>query len=78
MQVHDDKQMQHVASDRLQRSASNCHEEDDGDYYILDRAAFNQGINAQYDIIIQRGGAVPTIIAKGPHAVAVPVRHGKK
>lgn len=28
----------------------------DQDYFVIDRAAFNQGVNAQYDIIIQRGG----------------------
>ena len=48
------------------------------DYFIIDRAAYNQGVNAQYDMIIQRGGAMPTLIAKGPHAVALPVRHGTK
>lgn len=37
--------------------------------YAIDRAAFNQGINAQYDIIIQEDIA-QTLVAKGPGAVA--------
>ena len=39
----------------------------------IDRAAFNQGINAQYDISIQEELA-QTLVAKGPGAVADP--HG--
>lgn len=41
--------------------------------YAIDRAAFNQGINAQYDISIQEELA-QTLVAKGPGAVADP--HG--
>lgn len=35
----------------------------------IDRAAFNQGENAQYDFQISGGGTAQTIIAKGPGAV---------
>ena len=48
MQIHEDKQVQHTASDRLQGSS--------GDYFVIDRAAFNQGENAQFDMQITRGG----------------------
>lgn len=37
--------------------------------YAIDRAAFNQGMNAQYDISIQEDIA-QTLVAKGPGAVA--------
>jgi DNA (cytosine-5)-methyltransferase 1 len=36
---------------------------------ILDRASFNQGINAQYDPQIEVTETCPTVISKGPHAV---------
>lgn len=36
----------------------------------LDRAAFNQGKNAQYDIGISENGIAQTVVAKGPGAVA--------
>lgn len=39
--------------------------------YAIDRAAFNQGANAQYDISIQEELA-QTLVAKGPGAVADP------
>lgn len=42
-------------------------------YFILDRASFNQEINAQYDIDIRAWGAAPTVIARGLHGVAVPL-----
>ena len=51
MQIHEDKQVQHTASDRLQGSS--------GDYFVIDRAAFNQGENAQFDMQITRGGVHP-------------------
>lgn len=38
--------------------------------YALDRASFNQGINAQYDFEISDNGINSTIVAKGPSAVA--------
>ena len=37
--------------------------------YSLDRAAYNQGINAQYDIGIDDSGTAHTLVAKGPGAV---------
>lgn len=37
--------------------------------YSLDRAAYNQGINAQYDIGIDDSGKAHTLVAKGPGAV---------
>lgn len=40
--------------------------------FAIDRAAFNQGINAQYDISIQDNGMMQTLVAKGPNAVGVP------
>lgn len=40
--------------------------------YAIDRAAFNQGKNAQYDISIKNDGLMQTIVAKGPNAVGVP------
>lgn len=43
--------MQHAASNGLQRSTS--------DYFVIDRAAFNQGENAKYGIEIRRGKVLP-------------------
>ena len=37
---------------------------------IIDRAAFNQGANAQYDIKIEEGQTMSSLVAKGPHGVA--------
>ena len=39
---------------------------------VIDRAAFNQGKNAQYDIRIEETETMDTLVAKGPHAVAHP------
>jgi DNA (cytosine-5)-methyltransferase 1 len=36
---------------------------------IIDRAAFNQGQNAQYDIKIEEGQTMSSLVAKGPHGV---------
>ena len=44
-----------------------------GDYFIIDRAAFNQGENAKFDMQITRGGYCPTLVARGPCAVVTPV-----
>ena len=38
--------------------------------YVIDRAAFNQGANAQYDIRIEEGDAMSALVARGPHAIA--------
>jgi hypothetical protein len=37
---------------------------------LIDRAAFNQGINAQYDTHISDDPVSPSLVARGPHAVA--------
>jgi site-specific DNA-cytosine methylase len=44
---------------------------------VIDRAAFNQGENAQYDPVIREDDAMPSMVARGPHAVAVPFRKSK-
>ena len=44
---------------------------------VIDRAAFNQGINAQYDPQIEQTQTCPTIVSKGPHAVQVPCVTGE-
>ena len=36
---------------------------------LIDRAAFNQGINAMYEPIISDDPVIPTIVARGPYAV---------
>lgn len=40
---------------------------------VIDRSAYNQGKNAKFDITISDGGVAPTVIAKGPSAVALDV-----
>ena len=37
---------------------------------VIDRAAFNQGANALYDPQIKESHTSPTVISRGPHAVA--------
>lgn len=44
--------------------------------YAIDRAAFNQGINAQYDISIQEN-LIQTCVAKGPNAVCYGIGNGQ-
>ena len=36
---------------------------------VIDRAAFNQGENAQFDIEIRETEVAPSLVARGPHAV---------
>ena len=36
---------------------------------LIDRAAFNQGQNAQYEPTISDDPVVPSLVARGPHAV---------
>jgi DNA (cytosine-5)-methyltransferase 1 len=38
--------------------------------FIVDRAAFNQGENAQYEPRIEESDIMSTLVARGPHAVA--------
>lgn len=45
--------------------------------YGIDRAAFNQGQNAKYGFSVEKE-VEPTIVAKGPGAVAAPVYSGSK
>ena len=40
---------------------------------IIDRAAFNQGENAQYEPRIEAGETMSSLVARGPHAVAQPI-----
>jgi len=40
---------------------------------VIDRAAFNQGENAQYEPRIEEGEMMSSLVAKGPHAVAQPI-----
>jgi site-specific DNA-cytosine methylase len=40
---------------------------------IIDRAAFSQGPNAQYEPRIEASETMSTLVAKGPHAVAQPI-----
>ena len=39
------------------------------DLVVLDRAAFNQGVNAKYDPLIKAQETMPTLVARGPHAI---------
>ena len=45
---------------------------------VIDRAAFNQGVNAQYEPHIEATETMDTLISKGPHAVGVPFRKAKR
>ena len=45
----------------------------DGVVIAFDRAAFNQGLNAQYDFEITESGVTSTIVAKGPSGVCYSV-----
>ena len=42
--------------------------------YAIDRAGFNQGINARYDFEITDNGINSTLVAKGPSAVAYEIK----
>lgn len=52
---------------------------------LIDRAAFNQGTNAHYDPIISDHPITPSLVARGPHAVAthtvagqaIPIQDGR-
>ena len=43
----------------------------------IDRAAFNQGKNAQYNIEISENGGTPPVVANGPSAVAYTIGNGQ-
>jgi hypothetical protein len=38
--------------------------------FVLDRASFNQGENAKYEPVIEESTVMPSLVARGPHAVA--------
>lgn len=38
---------------------------------IIDRAAFNQGKGAQYEPTIEAGETMPSLVARGPHAIGL-------
>lgn len=42
---------------------------------LIDRAAYNQGENAQYNPIISEDPVIPALVARGPHAVGQDVVH---
>jgi site-specific DNA-cytosine methylase len=41
------------------------------DPIVIDRSAFNQGENAQYTPIIKHDSHMPSLVSRGPHAVAI-------
>jgi site-specific DNA-cytosine methylase len=45
---------------------------------IIDRAAFNQGENAQYEPRIEAGETMSSLVARGPHAVAQPIAFNER
>lgn len=40
------------------------------DVIVIDRAAYNQGKNAQFEPYIEKSQIMPPLVARGPHAVA--------
>ena len=42
---------------------------------VIDRAAFNQGVNAQYEPHIAESEVMDSLVARGPHAVGQPLPH---
>ena len=40
---------------------------------VIDRAAFNQGVNAQFDPHIAESEVMDSLVARGPHAVGQPI-----
>jgi site-specific DNA-cytosine methylase len=45
---------------------------------VIDRAAFNQGVNAQYEPHIEASETMDSLVARGPHAVGIPYRKAKR
>jgi site-specific DNA-cytosine methylase len=45
---------------------------------VIDRAAFNQGQNAQYEPHIGESEVMDSLVARGPHAVGIPFRKSKR
>ena len=44
-----------------------------GSPIVIDRVAFNQGENAQYKPHIEHSETMDSLVARGPHAVAIPI-----
>ena len=44
---------------------------------VIDRAAFNQGENAQYEPHIEESETMDSLVARGPHAVGQPIPYRK-
>jgi DNA (cytosine-5)-methyltransferase 1 len=61
---------QAVTGDKAKSLTSGATDSDHVPCVAIDRAAFNQGINAMYDIGIDENGVAFTCVAKGPGAVA--------
>jgi DNA (cytosine-5)-methyltransferase 1 len=53
----------------VNQDANNGHVVVDEPPILIDRGAFNQGKNAQYKPIISEDPVVPSLVARGPHAV---------
>lgn len=51
---------------------ANMGDNDPSVVYALDRAMYNQGVNAQYEPQISENGICHTLVAKGPNAVCAP------
>jgi len=49
-----------------------------GNPIVIDRAAFNQGENAQYEPHIEQTDVMDSLVARGPHAVGIPFRKSKR
>lgn len=47
---------------------------------FIDRAAFNQGVNAQYEPHIEESETMDSLVARGPHAVGqpIPIQDGRE
>lgn len=44
---------------------------------VIDRAEFNQGVNAQYEPHIEESELMDSLVARGPHAVGQPIPYRK-
>jgi DNA (cytosine-5)-methyltransferase 1 len=67
------KQRKDLANEIVGSSTENCLEKNSQSPIVIDRAAYNQGINAKYNMFIGEAEIMPSLVAKGPHAVAQPL-----
>lgn len=67
------KQRKDLANEIVGSSTENCLENNSQSPIVIDRAAYNQGINARYNMFIGEAETMPSLVAKGPHAVAQPL-----